>query len=64
MLETLGSFAQSVGAAFILSDLGAAELIVSLLMAAGLVATAARGPVRDGHSQSSRAHVADRREHA
>ena len=46
MLACIGSFAQSVGAAFILSDLGAAELIMGFLVAAGLVGCAVQGPDR------------------
>ena len=43
MVEAVGSLAQSIGAAFVLSNLGAAELIVSLLFAAGLAGSAVRG---------------------
>jgi hypothetical protein len=46
MLACLGTMAQSVGWAFVVSDLGAAELIVGGVVAVGLVASAVRGPDR------------------
>lgn len=58
MLETLGSFAHNIGTAFVASDLGSAELIAGLLMAAGLLTLAAgsaRGERRaDRHEAPSR----------
>ena len=54
MLASIAAVAQSLGAAFLLSELGAAKLIVSLLVAAGLVACAAQGIDRE--------HVHERRD--
>jgi hypothetical protein len=47
MLASIAAFAQSLGAAFFLSELGAAELILSLLVAAGLIGCAVQGPDRE-----------------
>ena len=47
MLASIAAFAQGLGAAFLLSELGAAELIVGLLVAAGLIGCAAQGIDRE-----------------
>jgi hypothetical protein len=47
MLASIATFAQGLGAAFLLSELGAAELIVGLLVAAGLIGCAAQGIDRE-----------------
>lgn len=47
MLASIAAVAQSIGAAFLLSELGAAELIVGLLVAAGLIGCAVQGPDRE-----------------
>ena len=47
MLASIAAFAQSLGAAFFLSELGAAELLLSLLVAAGLIGCAVQGPDRE-----------------
>jgi hypothetical protein len=59
MLASIASFAQSLGAAFLLSELGAAELILGLLVAAGLVGCAVQGPDRehDHHGHGNHGHA-------
>ena len=47
MLASIATFAEGLGAAFLLSELGAAELIVGLLVTAGLIGCAARGIDRE-----------------
>jgi hypothetical protein len=42
MLESTGSLAQTLGAAFVTSSLGASELIIALLVAAGFLVNGAR----------------------
>jgi hypothetical protein len=56
MLASIASFAQSLGAAFLLSELGAAELILGLLVAAGLVGCAVQGPDREHPHHEGETH--------
>jgi len=57
MLASIAAAAQGLGAAFLLSELGAAELIVSLLVAAGLIGCAVQGPEREhAHAHEHETH--------
>jgi len=57
MLASIATVAQGLGAAFLLSELGAAELIVGLLVAAGLIGCAAQGIDREhSRQQDARTH--------
>ena len=48
MLESAGLLAQVLGTAFVTSSLGAAELILGLLVGAGFIVSNARGnPARE-----------------
>jgi hypothetical protein len=56
MPEAIGSFAQFVGAAFISSDLGAAEFILGSLVGVGFFLLSTRSLSRETHAPNSRAH--------
>ena len=51
MLTSAGTLMYALGAAFLLSPLGAAELLLSVLVAAGLVGCAVRGRERPGEDE-------------
>ena len=54
MFEATGSLAQTLGAAFVTSSLGASELIIALLVGAGFLVNGAREVPQRIHARARR----------
>ena len=64
MLESAGLLAQVLGTAFVTSSLGAAELMLALLVGAGFIVSNARGRARGSAEHGELQRVPVRRRNA